>query len=200
MERHIKNAFVYNLDTHFYRAIRKYGVADIETKVLFTTTNKKDATNKEIELIEKHNTILNGYNTAKGGTGGVTIDRIKDPEKYKQWYDKKLQKVQGVNNPRYCGVTDQELINEAVSIILLTQKLTTADWRRFATKHGLPQSFSKMRFGGGGWKSFKLKIKEECNNRDIPFSDDIFKYVKTEKHKQKISKTHINKNFKKGKI
>lgn len=57
--------------THFYNAIQKYGWDNFEHKILHTNLSKKEACEKEIELIKKYDTTNEnkGYNISSGGEG-----------------------------------------------------------------------------------------------------------------------------------
>lgn len=184
LERHYKNAFVYNIKTHFYNALRKYGIANIVTKCLAKTHSKLEAHRLEKQYIRDYDTINNGYNIAEGGNGGCTI--IKGTEQYEQWFAKKLKKVQGSNNPRYSGYTDEDLVATAANIFINNGCFNTSIWKKYAAKNSLPQSFSKMRFNGGGWRQFIILIKENLLKRSITFCSDDFKYNKSNEHKTKI--------------
>lgn len=67
-DEHLNNA-KRGMKTHFYRALRKYGIDNFKSEVLYEGyfKNKADAFSKEKELIEKYNTCKNGYNMTKGG-------------------------------------------------------------------------------------------------------------------------------------
>lgn len=186
LKRHYKNAYINNIDTHFYRAMRKYGISDIVSKCLFLTTSKKEALFKEKQLIAEYDTISNGYNMAQGGTGGQTLQ--KGTKKYDDWYNAKLAKVQGINNPRYSGYTDEQLVDEAVKLFVKNKKIYYRLWKEYAKENSLPQSFSKMRFDGKGWKQFSILLKQRLTKECIEYSDENFKYIKTEIHKSKIGK------------
>lgn len=65
-----KNGFGYK--TQFvFTAIVKYGWDNIEHRILYTNLTKKEAMQKERELIEEHRSLLNenGYNVDFGGDG-----------------------------------------------------------------------------------------------------------------------------------
>lgn len=187
LSRHIKNAFTYNLDTHFYRALRKYGATDLTTKVLMVTTNKSEALKSEKQFIEQYNTIEEGYNLAQGGSGGKTL--TKGTDRYNEWYRKKCEASRGIRNPRFSGVTDEEVIKEAVKLVKTTGKLNRSDWFRHCRTIKFPLSYSKMRFNGEGVNGFRNLVKAELIKQRIPFTDSIFKYSHSKEHSNNIAKS-----------
>ena len=187
--RHVKNAFTYGIDTHFYRALRKYGPENVKSKILATTKCLSDALKLESKYIKSCDTYKNGYNQTHGGTGGKTIDKQKDPAKYEQWYEKKLKKVQGVNNGRYSGFTDDQIIDHAVTFFKDNNTLTRSKWFAYCKIAGMPLSYSKMRWSGKGYQGFLEHVKSELTRQHISFTEDNFKYTKTLKHKTNIGKT-----------
>ena len=57
-----------NITNYFTNAIKKYGWANIEHKILYTNLSKEEAEQKEIELIKeyKSNKREYGYNLTEG--------------------------------------------------------------------------------------------------------------------------------------
>ena len=65
-EAHNPNCSTYN--THFKRAIRKYGIDDFDTKILWCTPCKGTAYRAEVYYIDLYDTFKGlGYNSTKGG-------------------------------------------------------------------------------------------------------------------------------------
>jgi hypothetical protein len=62
----------YIKNQYFYRAIQKYGWNNFQHEILFSGLTKKEACDKEIELIELHNSTNPelGYNVSSGGDIG----------------------------------------------------------------------------------------------------------------------------------
>lgn len=83
-------------------AIAKYGWGNIEHKILFEGLSHKEATSKEIELIEKYKTNCRrygtqyGYNMTDGGEG--TLGHVCSAEAKRKMSKKKLGKNKGSNN------------------------------------------------------------------------------------------------------
>ena len=68
LQKHILNAN-YGIQSHFYRAIRKYGIEVFSTKILFKTDILEEALEMEKYYIKEYDSIVNGYNMTSGGTG-----------------------------------------------------------------------------------------------------------------------------------
>lgn len=60
----------YAANTEMYEEIQNVGWDKVKHEVLFSELSRKDAQEKEKELIKKFDTVKNGYNKSKGG-GGV---------------------------------------------------------------------------------------------------------------------------------
>lgn len=58
-----------NNQTHFKRALRKYGNDNFTWQILFSSKKKKELIDKEIFYIKKYDTFNNGYNMTLGGEG-----------------------------------------------------------------------------------------------------------------------------------
>ena len=73
--RRWKNGKGYKHCVLFYKAIKKYGWENIEHKILFENLNKKDACQKEQQLIAfyKSNNSQYGYNITNGGNTTATF-------------------------------------------------------------------------------------------------------------------------------
>ena len=69
VESRWRNGIGYKHNNHFYNAILKYGWENIRHEILFTNLSKKEAEQKEIELIRqyKSNQRPFGYNIENGG-------------------------------------------------------------------------------------------------------------------------------------
>ena len=85
-------------ETHFHRAIRKYGKNNFDWKIIDESAD----IDKESYYIEKYDTFRNGYNMTKGGGGGDTIS-MKSAE------EKKRQGAKIGNIPWNKGVSMKEL-------------------------------------------------------------------------------------------
>ena len=61
-KRHIYDAMNNVLDTHFARAIRKYGPTNFVIELLDTAENQNELNLKEQYYINKYNSVITGYN------------------------------------------------------------------------------------------------------------------------------------------
>ena len=63
----------YSQQPKIYRAIKKYGWKNVIHEVLYDNLSREDANRLEQEMIDKYNSIENGYNisTGGGGTNGI---------------------------------------------------------------------------------------------------------------------------------
>lgn len=170
-------------DTHFHRAIRKYGLCDIVSTVLWSGDKKLDAKNKEMYYIQKYSTLCEGYNMTCGGDGGWCVP----DEKYESWLNTMIDNSTGSNNPRYSGFTDDDLLTLAHEYFI-ENEYYYARWVRYSSeKFNTPKAFSKFRFSdynGWGGKRFQQAY---CDKYGVDIN--IFKYKKTEDHNRKISET-----------
>jgi len=68
--KRFRNGEGYRGSHAFYGAIQKYGWDSFTHEILFTGLTAKEAGKKEIELIKKYNTQIDGYNILIGGFAG----------------------------------------------------------------------------------------------------------------------------------
>lgn len=114
--RHINDALNNILDTHFARAIRKYGVENFKLEVIDTATTQEELNQKESYWINYYDTIKNGYNEVDPiyRSGGNTY-QSKTPEELKAIREKISASKMGGLNPQAKKVkckninTDEEL-------------------------------------------------------------------------------------------
>ena len=103
--RHINDALNGILDTHFARAIRKYGPENFSVEVIDTATTQEELTEKESYWIKYYNSVNEGYNetSAQNKSGGNTY-QSKTSEELKAIGEKiRVSKI-GENNPNAKGI------------------------------------------------------------------------------------------------
>lgn len=92
VSEHAKNSNKYN--THFYNALKKYGIENFEISELFYSQCDKTSLLKEIELIRETNSE---YNIHLGGNGGDTFSNLTEERKLKIIEAKKYRYRKGTN-------------------------------------------------------------------------------------------------------
>lgn len=93
LKQHFKNKN--NLDTKFYRAIKKYGKEKFHIEIVEKVNDEKILSEREIFWINEFDSIKNGYNTATGGIGGDTLTNNPNIELIRK---KISDKLKGYNN------------------------------------------------------------------------------------------------------
>lgn len=66
----------YKNNKEMYSDILKYGWDNIDKSEIYTSLSMRQAQEKEMSLIEEYNTIINGYNSTKGGECGGTLEKV----------------------------------------------------------------------------------------------------------------------------
>lgn len=180
LHKHYTNA-IYGIDTHFYRAIRKYGIDKFKYICIDNADNISDIKNKEIYWIKYFDTYKNGYNMTIGGDGGNIVDQL-SPEKYQVFIDKKIEQTTGDNNPRYSGHTDQQIVEYAISCYIENDfNWILSKWiSDYCNKYNIPKSMSKFRFNGKGMTGMKELMILKLN--EVGYNIDKIKYKQTENH------------------
>lgn len=103
--RHCTDAENNILNTHFARAIRKYGKESFITEIIDTATTQKELSAKERYWIQYYDATNNGYNEtdAEEKCGGNTY-KSKTPEEMLVIKEKIRQSKLGGNNPNATSV------------------------------------------------------------------------------------------------
>lgn len=120
-DKHIHDAIDGGLDTHFCRAIRKYGPQNFIVEEIDIATNQSDLTEKEYYYIDFYDTYKNGYNStiSKNKCGGNTYAK-KDKDELDEIKKKISLANYGKNNGMSRGVkcknvvTNEELFFETI--------------------------------------------------------------------------------------
>lgn len=181
LHKHHLNAMA-GIDTHFYRAIRKHGIEPIISSVLCECVDFEEAKKKEMEFIEKYDTYKSGYNMTTGGDGGPICKQL-SKEGYNRYIKRLSESIKMDKNPNYSGYSDHEVVEHGVKFYKKNGNVwSIRKWYGYASEHGLPKTFSKNRFNGGGVKKFISLIAKELG------VEELNKYEKTNEHKQKLAK------------
>lgn len=109
--RHINDALANRLDTHFARAIRKYGQENFILELIDTATSQEELNQKEHYWINYYNTVQEGYNETDSllKCGGNTY-LSKTPEEMKKIKEKIRQSKLGEKNPNATKVKCKNMI------------------------------------------------------------------------------------------
>ena len=168
----------------FHSAIRKYGVDCWDLEILEENDDILFIRRREYELITEYKTIIStlGYNAKPGGCGGWIVP----PEKYEGWKEKQKNNNKGSYNPRYCGLSNEELYEIVKKESLKLGKIPTHNYM-IETFKGFPKSFTKFRFEGN-YKNLAEKLKEKIGLEYNP-------YYRTEEHRKKLSKANLGKKI-----
>ena len=186
--KHMQNAQLGH-DTKFYRAIRKYGLSNIKSSILYESFSKEEVLEKEKFYITSYDSFRKGYNMTLGGEGGFVVPE----EKLNSWKVKKSKAMSGEKNSRYTGFTDEEILDNAYKFFKEHRCLPKRKWQIYSSeKFGYPKSYSKYRFKkyGSGLKGFVNAMKEIYN-----LEDKDFKYKRTDCHNKKLSNALKGKNW-----
>jgi len=185
LHKHYTNSMS-GIDTHFYKAIRKYGIEDVETSILDECETNAEARDLEIENISKYDTFNNGYNLTKGGDGGDIANQLTG-DRLKKYRKLRSEVTTGDKNPNHSGFSDDDLIRYAVEFYEGDNLFTLNSWKRHAKKNGLPQHFSKNRFKGS-FNHFRILVLDELQKGGRNIVMDDLEYKITESHKNKLAK------------
>ena len=88
----------YKSQPKMYNAILKYGWDNIQHEILFDDLSQEEANLKEQEMIEKYNSIDNGYNVSIGGGGTYGIPCSDETKKKISEANKGKPSPQGIKN------------------------------------------------------------------------------------------------------
>lgn len=198
LHKHYLNAQS-GMDTKFYRAIRKYGIKDIETKILFESKDRDEACVKESEFIKKYDTFKTGYNSNLGGSGGMIIQILpKHHPKYIKWMKNRSENIKGLNNPTAFNVTNDQIIDHAVIYFKLNNTAPFGKkWNEYCFKNNIPSRYyARFRFGGKGISGMHEKLKIRLKKLKISYTKEQFeRNYNDPEFKQKVSNT-LKKLFK----
>ena len=192
LQKHILNAN-YGIQSHFYRAIRKYGIEVFSTKILFKTDILEEALEMEKYYIKEYDSIVNGYNMTSGGTGGNTQIGF-DDEKMEQYLNDLSNRTSSEKNPNHSGKTDDEIVDFYYNLYMENMNWLSRPFMLKAKENGIPQSFSKCRFNGLGWTELRKRILEKVQITNPEIKE--IKYIRTKEHIEKLSGTQFKKGIK----
>lgn len=117
IKRHFNDALHNIIDTHFARAIRKYGEYSFVYEIIDTAETQEELNLKEQFWIRKYNTVENGYNETDAlyKCGGNTY-QSKTQEEMEVIKEKIRQTKIGAKNPMARKVKRTNIITNEVDI------------------------------------------------------------------------------------
>ena len=71
--KHKSDAYRIGFNTHFYKAIRKYGIECWKQEILEEIEDISNLNEAEMKWIEYYDTFNNGYNCTNGGENGFIV-------------------------------------------------------------------------------------------------------------------------------
>jgi group I intron endonuclease len=162
-------------DRHFHRAINKYGIENISSKVLVEDLTKSQAKKLEEVYIEKFETFKNGYNMTRGGDGGNTLEKYTE-ERMKEHRKLKSHNAAGMNNGNAKpNITKDMIINAVVQFCVENDKQGKHLLRKeiesvLKEKLGVSQMILKNRINQG----LKQLIEEVNSKLVVPVKYDPY--------------------------
>jgi len=182
LKKHHLNALS-GVDTHFYRAIRLYGLEDFSSEILHECYSQEEASSLEKYFIGLFNTYKNGYNQTLGGDGGNTIAK-KTEEEIKILLEDRSKNSTRERNGRWSGYSDEEILS---SLHEFFKNKPGSSISQFIIETGFPKSYSKNRFDGIGLrKAYCLKYNVEIKKT---------RYKVSEKHRENLSLSFKGRNW-----
>lgn len=189
-KRHINDAMNNVLNTHFARAIRKYGQENFICEQIDTANTQEELTNKEQYWIRYYDSVNEGYNETDAITkcGGNTY-LSKTDEEMKSISEKiRLGKL-GKRNPNSKSVKCYNIeINKEIffETIKDCQEYFGEKYHRFITTRVLKQTLSlykgiwKIAYKDNDYGFFTRGVKRKRLNKCVSTISDECKRVETE--------------------
>ena len=179
-KRHIYNAINKKDNTHFHRAIRKYGLENFVYCVLEENILRENLNLKEIEWIEEFDSFYNGYNLTLGGGG--TVSRV-----YSEETRMKLSESHKGQIPWNKG--KHGLYSEETRMKLSESHKGQIPWNK--GKLGWCEGSKNGMYGKHHTEESKRKMSESSKKQIGPHNGFYGKHH-TEESKRKMSEAHKN--------
>lgn len=116
--------------------------------------------NLKVMTVEEHDKLHSERMFGKNNP----VHKILNSDKREEYLGKISLSTKESNNPNYCGVTNEELIEHSLKLTKSLGRMAfSSDWEKYAKENGLPIYFSKWRKTHlGGIKGFLTKAAIEC--------------------------------------
>ena len=113
--RHVSDALNHIIDTHFARAINKYGEKNFIWEIIDTASTQEELNQKEKYWIEFYDACHKGYNTASGGfsSGGNTYANLSNLDEVRKKLS--LSKMGG-KNPHSRKIIMTDIVENSITI------------------------------------------------------------------------------------
>jgi group I intron endonuclease len=177
-----------NLDTPFYRALKKYGDEAFTTKILYSFNEESSAYNKEKELIDIKDPLC--YNSKPGGVGGfhpdtnkgrvfTEEDRLKMSKSAKERSKRLLLQTNILKqfNKNRTGKTLSEIYGEKKAKEVLLKKSLSATGKKHSEEAKLKMSLNRKGKDCGKCKGRKRVFNSLTNKVIRLFPEDIEKQI-----------------------
>jgi len=176
LEGHIKEA-MNGSERHFCRAIRKYGVTKIKSKIIDKANSLSEAKRLERKYIKEYNTFSLGYNMTKGGDGGNTISKY-NKNRMQKLKEMRSKNSKGLANSNSSGKTKEEILKLAFSILQKNNgSWVRKEYMKLAKEKGYPVNIECSGMFSDNWRVELLEYAKN-NGMDI----DKIKYRPTNDH------------------
>lgn len=180
------NGLGYKKNTHFYRAIKKYGWNNINHEILFINLLESEATEIEKELIKKYKTMNPnyGYNSTSGGEIGKTLTeqaKIKISENRKGIYSGEKHYCYGKHPTEWAG---EEGFKKTI-------ELARIRWSGENNPQKLNPRIGENHHNFGKKISEEVKIKMRNNKKNRKLSDNDALNILNEYYESNITQSEI---------
>ena len=171
LDGHIKEALS-GSERHFCRAIRKYGISEIRSKVIDTATTVAEAKRLERKYIKEYSTFELGYNMTEGGDGGNTTSKY-DKIKMQRLSELRSKRSKGLANGNSSGKTKEEILELAFTVLQDNNRnWVRKDYMKRAKELGYPVN---IQCSGMFDKSWRDELLEYAKNKGMNLDEIGYK-------------------------
>ena len=170
---HINNSLNIGNNTYFHNAIRKHGQDNFKWKIIAKCFSKEELNNVEIEMIEKYNTLKNGYNLSLGGSSNAGYKHTKEViEKRSKMYKGKGNNFYGKHHSDEAKKKISESRKGKKLSVEIKQKLREISTGKKHTKESIKKmvdlkSLMWIIFFPNGNKKVIKNLKKFCGDNNL---------------------------------